>query len=131
MSRPEHSAPPEIFYNEAEAEKYTNNTRMMSIQVFMSRDEQHHKKCWIKYISKTVSTLYSFLPPQADMSERALELLCLPDEPCYILDLGCGSGLSGECIEEQVTFVGICDVSTIMMPVYPLNLCPGVILFLL
>ena len=48
---------------------------------------------------------YSFLPPhQAEMTERALELLCLPDEPCYILDLGCGSGLSGECIEEQVTF---------------------------
>ena len=38
------------------------------------------------------------------MTERALELLCLPDEPCYLLDLGCGSGLSGECIEEQVTF---------------------------
>ena len=34
MSRPEHSAPPDIFYNEAEAEKYTNNTRMMNIQVF-------------------------------------------------------------------------------------------------
>ena len=35
MSRPEHSAPPEIFYNEAEAEKYTNNTRMMNIQVIL------------------------------------------------------------------------------------------------
>ena len=39
------------------------------------------------------------------MTERALELLCLPDEPCYLLDLGCGSGLSGECIEEQVVFI--------------------------
>ena len=39
------------------------------------------------------------------MTERALELLCLPDEPCYLLDLGCGSGLSGECIEEQVIFI--------------------------
>ena len=39
------------------------------------------------------------------MTERALELLCLPDEPCYLLDLGCGSGLSGECIEEQVIFM--------------------------
>merc|ERR1719369_2346559 len=29
---------------------------------------------------------------QADMSERALELLALPDEPCYLLDLGCGWG---------------------------------------
>ena len=39
------------------------------------------------------------------MTERALELLCLPDEPCYLLDLGCGSGLSGECIEEQVILI--------------------------
>jgi len=85
MSRPEHSAPPEIFYNETEAEKYTNNTRMMNIQ--------------------------------AEMSERALELLCLPDEPCYILDLGCGSGLSGECIEEQGhSWVGL-DISSAMLGV--------------
>jgi len=85
MSRPEHQAPPEVFYNEAEAEKYTNNTRMMNIQ--------------------------------AEMSERALELLCLPDEPCYILDLGCGSGLSGECIEEQGhSWVGL-DISQSMLNV--------------
>ena len=45
------------------------------------------------------------------MTERALELLCLPDEPCYLLDLGCGSGLSGECIEEQVIF-GSCENQT-------------------
>ena len=38
MSRPEHSAPPEIFYNEAEAEKYTNNTRMMNIQVWHAQE---------------------------------------------------------------------------------------------
>ena len=41
MSRPEHSAPPEIFYNEAEAEKYTNNTRMMNIQVIYRLDIVH------------------------------------------------------------------------------------------
>ena len=29
---------------------------------------------------------------QAEMSERALELLGLPDEPCFVLDIGCGSG---------------------------------------
>ena len=88
MSRPEHSAPPEIFYNEAEAEKYTNNTRMMNIQV---RFDVHFDRLYILHL-------------QAEMTERALELLCLPDEPCYLLDLGCGSGLSGECIEEQVDF---------------------------
>ena len=30
--KPEHQAPPEIFYNEDEAAKYTNNTRIMQIQ---------------------------------------------------------------------------------------------------
>ncbi len=32
--RPEHAAPPEIFYNEDEARKYTNNSRMIEIQVW-------------------------------------------------------------------------------------------------
>ena len=31
--RPEHTNPPEIFYNEDEARKYTSNSRMMEIQV--------------------------------------------------------------------------------------------------
>ena len=40
---------------------------------------------------------------QATMSERAIEMLNLKeDEPSYILDVGCGSGLSGECLDEQV-----------------------------
>ena len=34
---------------------------------------------------------------QSQLSERAIELLALPeDTPCFILDVGCGSGLSGE-----------------------------------
>ncbi|CAG2053850.1 unnamed protein product [Timema podura] len=67
MSRPEHLAPPEVFYNESEARKYSENSRMVDIQL--------------------------------QMSERALELLALPDSICYILDLGCGSGLSGHILE--------------------------------
>ena len=60
--RPEHLAPPEIFYNFEEARKYTKNTRMIEIQ--------------------------------NEMSERAVELLALPeDEPCFVLDIGCGSGI--------------------------------------
>ncbi len=31
--RPEVAAPPEIFYNEEEARKYTTNSRMIAIQV--------------------------------------------------------------------------------------------------
>jgi 18S rRNA (guanine1575-N7)-methyltransferase len=39
---------------------------------------------------------------QLAMSKRAVELLGLPDDkPCYILDLGSGSGLSGETLTDQ------------------------------
>jgi 18S rRNA (guanine1575-N7)-methyltransferase len=36
------------------------------------------------------------------MTHRAIELLQLNenDPPSFILDIGCGSGLSGECLEE-------------------------------
>jgi 18S rRNA (guanine1575-N7)-methyltransferase len=74
--RPEHTAPPEIFYDADEAAKYTANTRVAAVQ--------------------------------AKLTERALELLALPPparggggnsaRPCLLLDLGCGSGLSGEAI---------------------------------
>ncbi|CAD5124425.1 unnamed protein product [Dimorphilus gyrociliatus] len=84
--RPEHQAPPEVFYNDDEARKYTKNTRIMEIQ------EQ--------------------------LSYRAMELLRLPeDDPCYILDVGCGSGLSGECLSENGHFwVGV-DISKSMLDV--------------
>ncbi|XP_045173676.1 probable 18S rRNA (guanine-N(7))-methyltransferase [Mercenaria mercenaria] len=84
--RPERQAPPEIFYNEDEARKYTANTRMIEIQ--------------------------------SQLSERAIELLALPeDTPCFILDVGCGSGLSGECLTEQGHYwVGV-DISSAMLDV--------------
>lgn len=68
--RPELTAPPEVFYDEEEARKYTDNTRIMDIQ--------------------------------SKLTERALELLALPDDgtPKLLLDLGCGSGLSGEGLSE-------------------------------
>ncbi|KAK0503369.1 S-adenosyl-L-methionine-dependent methyltransferase [Armillaria luteobubalina] len=70
MSRPELQAPPEIYYGDVEAKKYTGNTRNQQIQ--------------------------------ADMTYRALELLNLPpDEPAMLLDIGCGSGLSGEILDEE------------------------------
>lgn len=50
------------------------------------------------------------------MTYRALELLNLPpDEPAFILDIGCGSGLSGEILDEQgYTWVGV-DVAPSML----------------
>ena len=40
---------------------------------------------------------------QAQLTERALELLALPDDghTKLLLDLGCGSGLSGAALTEQ------------------------------
>ena len=32
------------------------------------------------------------------MTERALQLLLLPDRPCLLLDIGCGSGIS--CLDK-------------------------------
>ncbi|XP_074643287.1 18S rRNA (guanine-N(7))-methyltransferase-like [Tubulanus polymorphus] len=84
--RPEHQAPPEIFYNESEARKYTSNSRMIEIQ--------------------------------QKLSERAIELLALPDDvPCLVLDIGCGSGLSGECLTDQGhIWVGM-DISSDMLDI--------------
>jgi 18S rRNA (guanine1575-N7)-methyltransferase len=51
---------------------------------------------------------------QREITERAVELLKLDhdtDAPCYILDVGCGSGLSGQVLEERGhVWVG-CDIS--------------------
>lgn len=69
MSRPEHFAPPEIFYNDEESRKYATSSRMIDIQT--------------------------------KMAERALDLILLPDRPCLVLDVGCGSGISGETISER------------------------------
>ncbi|KAK4499910.1 hypothetical protein PRZ48_008096 [Zasmidium cellare] len=57
---------------------------------------------------------------QADMTNRALELLDL-EEPSFILDIGCGSGLSGEILTDVPedeggphTWVGM-DISSSML----------------
>jgi 18S rRNA (guanine1575-N7)-methyltransferase len=53
---------------------------------------------------------------QTTLTERALELLCLPpDQPAFLLDLGCGSGLSGEVLTEaNHTWIGL-DISSAML----------------
>ena len=53
---------------------------------------------------------------QGEMSERAIELLELPeDEPQLLLDLGCGSGLSGTALDDEGhIWVGL-DISSAML----------------
>ena len=52
------------------------------------------------------------------MTDRALELLNLPeDQPAMLLDIGCGSGLSGEILDEDGhVWVGM-DISPSMLEV--------------
>lgn len=70
MSRPELTAPAQIFYNHTEARKYTTSSRVIEIQ--------------------------------ERLTERAVELLNFTDDgvPRLILDVGCGSGLSGDRLTE-------------------------------
>lgn len=85
--RPEHIAPPEIFYDYDEANKYTQNTRIMAIQETMT------------------------------MRAMELLELREDDGAQLILDLGCGSGLSSRCIEEMGhKWVGV-DISGAMLDV--------------
>uniref|UniRef100_A0AC11CBC5 BUD23 rRNA methyltransferase and ribosome maturation factor n=1 Tax=Ovis aries TaxID=9940 RepID=A0AC11CBC5_SHEEP len=53
---------------------------------------------------------------QIKMTGRALELLCVPeDKPCYVLDIGCGTGLSGDYLSDEGHYwVGI-DISPAML----------------
>lgn len=84
-SRPELQAPPEIFYDDTEARKYTSSSRIVEIQ--------------------------------AKLSERAVELLAIPDDgvPRLLLDIGCGSGLSGETLTENGHhWIGL-DISSSML----------------
>jgi len=55
---------------------------------------------------------------QREMSERAIELMVIPtDTPAYILDLGCGSGISGETLTDYgYEWIG-CDISHSMLSV--------------
>lgn len=55
---------------------------------------------------------------QREITDRAIELLRLDsNKPSFILDIGCGSGLSGQVLEEHGhVWVG-CDVSRDMLTV--------------
>lgn len=63
---------------------------------------------------------------QAQMTERCIELLALDPcqydsdiiQPSLLLDIGCGSGLSGEIIEEEGHVWMGCDISASMLGTY-------------
>ncbi|KJH47863.1 methyltransferase domain protein [Dictyocaulus viviparus] len=84
--RPEHSGPPELYYNAYEVRKYASSSHIVSLQT--------------------------------EMAERAVELLALPDgKSVYILDIGCGTGISGGVLASAGHYwVGL-DISKPMLDV--------------
>ncbi len=85
MSRPEHIAPASIYYNEENAEKYADNSRMSKIQRQMCE-----------------RALQLLLLPEP-LNEK------------LVLDLGCGTGMSCETIADNgISFIG-CDISDAML----------------
>ena len=85
MSRPEHIAPAAIYYNEENAEKYADNSRMGKIQRQMCE------------------------------RALQLLLLSEPLNEKLILDLGCGTGMSSETMAEfGINFIGS-DLSEAML----------------
>mmetsp|Transcript_12967 Transcript_12967/g.14359 ORF Transcript_12967/g.14359 Transcript_12967/m.14359 type:complete len:283 (-) Transcript_12967:93-941(-) len=86
-NRPELKAPPELYYDEMEAKRYSRNNHMVDVQ--------------------------------RGLAARCLELLHLPEDtgPLMILDVGCGSGLSGEVIEEAGHFMIGMDISPAMLEI--------------
>lgn len=99
--RPEHTSPPEIFYNDEEAQKYTTSSRIIQIQV--SIDDFYGDPACGAAICMHGTGSSRIRELQAALTERALELLALPNDgvPKLLLDLGCGSGLSGDAISEH------------------------------
>ncbi len=87
LGRPEAQAPPEVYYDALEARKYSANSRVQLVQ--------------------------------ASMAARCLELLALDPAlgPRLVLDVGCGSGLSGDVLARAGhAWVGL-DVSQSMLDV--------------
>eukprot|EP00474_Spongospora_subterranea_P009997 CRZ10455.1 hypothetical protein [Spongospora subterranea] len=76
-------------------------------EIFYNADESK------KYAANT-----RIIEIQSAMTDRAVELLNIPeDKSCYILDIGCGSGLSGEVLTcGGHIWVG-CDISPSMLEV--------------
>merc|ERR1712165_591909 len=109
-SRPEHQAPPELFYDTTEAAKYTQNTRIKKIQRELT--DRAIELLGLPTLDQTVNSSDS----NDEMSDDD-EPKITQSDPKLILDIGCGSGLSGEILANHGrTWFG-CDISQSMLNV--------------
>lgn len=110
MSRPEEIAPPELVRHSTVSNPHQH--QLTPTVLWRHRGAEVHRQVSISLHSiQKLSYRFHLLNPspssriksiQAQMTARALELLALPeDESAFVLDIGCGSGLSGEMLEEE------------------------------
>ena len=132
MSRPELQAPPEIV--SAIAVLHLNfiltNVYFLSIMgiqkprsILQSANRPFHP-CSLPHLNLSASST-RIQQIQADMTYRALELLNIDeDEQPFLLDIGCGSGLSGEILtEEGHQWVGV-DIAPSMLGEFEESISP-------
>ena len=68
--RPEHTAPPDIYYNAEEARKYTTNSRIMQIQVQLC--------CGRVLLERTSHASHNVAPIQAaGLPQQRIQHMCV------------------------------------------------------
>lgn len=140
MSRPEHLAPPEDFYDEKEARKYTQGSRITKIQSEMTQrcleligipfnrevseaEEEDEIDPENPEESESGESAEEEEPEEEDAEVEMEEeddaeyLKPIVDAPMTILDLGCGSGLSGQMVSEWGHLFWGIDISPAMLNV--------------
>jgi SAM-dependent methyltransferase len=128
MSRPEAQAPAEIVSKIPTDSQMLLNDSLSSIMVtrrLKSIHQSEHQpfyqlsiiRCSLLTISVSPSTRIQRI--QAEMTHRAIELLALPpNEPLFLLDIGCGSGLSGEILDDLGHLWAGVDIAPSMLRKY-------------
>lgn len=147
MSRPEHVAPPEDFYDEREAKKYTQNTRIIKIQSEMTerclellgiefnREKSEDEESENDDDDDDLNSQSDHNPQKNEVKDQNSNFIIeaennededqsdteylkpLIDVPLNILDLGCGSGLSGQIISQYGHLFWGLDISPSMLQV--------------
>lgn len=137
MNRPENLMPPEQYYNGKEAMKYTNCTRIIQIQSEMAercleligiqynRELSHTDDSVDHNDDNSIASSHISLEQSMPNDQRPLEepandtnqYEAIRAAPLTILDVGCGSGLSGELIYEYGHLWWGLDISSSMLEV--------------
>jgi hypothetical protein len=72
--RPEHVAPPEVYYNEAEARKYTTNSRMIEIQVREPAYKLPQDGCLVSKPAGMQCERCTARPPDCQIQDGGIEI---------------------------------------------------------